>query len=126
MKTEIAKLGKVAFQQRLLAGNSYVGDDAAVIDRGDYLELITQGTMFEGVDFDLSYFPLTHLGYKAVVGAISNIYAMNGLAEYITVSLGLSRRFSVEDVEQIYIGINRACDDYGIELVGGNTSASLT
>lgn len=126
MKTPISQLGKVAFVDRLTAENPYTGDDAAVIHRGDFLELVTSATMFEGVDFDLEYFPLRHLGHKAVTYGVSNIYAMNGTPKYITVSLGLSTRFSVEDVEAIYEGIRMACNDYGIELIGGNTSASLT
>ncbi len=126
MKTNISKLSKVAFEQSLLQGNTFVGDDAAMIDRGDRLELVTQTTMLEGIDFDLSYFPLKHLGYKAVVAALSNIYAMNGTPQYITVSLGISVRFAVEDIQELYVGINSACENYGIELIGGNTSASLT
>ncbi|MEG1665093.1 MAG: AIR synthase related protein, partial [Mucinivorans sp.] len=127
MATKISQLGKVAFTERLLQNFKGVNhDDAAIIDRGESLELVSEATFFEGVDFDLQYFPLSHLGYKAVTAAVSNICAMNGTAQWITVSIGLSSRFMVEDVDQIYEGVFRACSDYKLTLIGGNTSASLT
>lgn len=125
-RTEISQLGKNAFIERLIKPFGIIPEDAATIDRGDYLELISSSTMLEGVNFDLQYTPLQHLGYKAVVAAISNICAMNGTAECITVSLGISARFSVEEVESIYEGIGFATKEYNLKLIGGNTSASLT
>lgn len=134
-RTEISTLGKVAFVEQLTkpfttnsssAIRQGIGDDAAVIDRGDFLEVISQVSMLEGIDFDLVYTPLEHLGYKLVTAAVSNICAMNARAEYLTVSIGLSARFSVEDAEALYNGIKRGTDRYQLELIGGNTSASLT
>lgn len=134
-RTEIAALGKVAFVERLTQpfttnSNSHIrqgiGDDAAVIDRGTWLEVVSQTTMLEGIDFDLTYTPLEHLGYKLVVAAVSNICAMNARADYLTVSIGLSARFAVEDATALYNGIKRATDEYKLTLIGGNTSASLT
>ena len=103
-----------------------VGDDAAVLDYGDKLTLVTTDLLLEGVHFDLTYVPLKHLGYKSAVVNFSDIYAMNGRPRQITVSIGLSKRFSVEDMEELYSGIRLACDVYGVDLVGGDTSASLT
>ena len=80
----------------------------------------------EGVHFDLMYVPLKHLGYKSAVVNFSDIYAMNGQPKQITVSIGISKRFSIEDMEELYSGIRLACDVYGVDLVGGDTSASLT
>ena len=130
-RTSISALGKVAFIEKLTAPfkNDKIetsGDDAAVLPREGYYELVAVATMFEGIDFDLTYFPLQHLGYKAVVKAVSNIYAMNGRAEYIIVSIGLSARFAVEDADALYEGIKHAADDYSVSLIGGNTSASMT
>lgn len=134
-RTEISSLGKVAFVEQLtqpFTTNSNtrirqgIGDDGAVIDRGGWLEVISGATMLEGIDFDLTYTPLEHLGYKLVVAAVSNVCAMNARAEYLTVSIGLSARFSVEDATALYDGIKRATDEYKLDLVGGNTSASLT
>lgn len=102
------------------------GDDAAVIDGGNekYI-LLTSDLLLEGIDFDLTYFPLKHLGYKSVVVGISNILAMNGIPEQLTVSIGVSAKFFVEDLEELYSGIRNACEDYGVDLAGGDTSASL-
>lgn len=125
-RTPISQIGKNAFVKLLTEPFGVVADDAAVIPRGEYLELVTLTTMLEGVDFDLQYTPLEHLGYKAVVSAVSNIYAMNGTPEYVSISLGISARFVVEEIEAIYQGARRAMTDYGIELIGGNTSASFT
>ena len=102
------------------------GDDAAVIDTGMALTLISTELLLEGIHFDLVYTPFAHLGYKTVVAGISDIYAMNGTPKQITVSVGLSSRFGLEQVEEIYKGIKIACDKYNIDLVGGDTSASLT
>jgi thiamine-monophosphate kinase len=103
-----------------------VGDDAAVLDYENKKVLVTTDLLLEGIHFDLVYVPLTHLGYKAAVVNFSDIYAMNGQPKQITVSIGVSKRFSVEDLEQFYDGIQLACDKYGVDLVGGDTSASLT
>lgn len=101
-----------------------IGDDAAVIGNGNIVNLITTDILLEGVHFDLSYCPLKHLGYKAVVINLSDIYAMNGTPKQITVSIGLSNRFSLEAVEELYEGINLACEKYKVDLVGGDTSSS--
>lgn len=101
-----------------------IGDDAAVYDAGDHYLLTTTDMLIEGVHFDLSYMPLQHLGFKAVAVNVSDIAAMNGTPRQITVSLGLSNRFSVEAVEVIYEGIKAACEAYNVDLVGGDTTAS--
>jgi thiamine-monophosphate kinase len=101
-----------------------IGDDCAVIDRGTHLELVTTDLLLEGVHFDLAYCPLKHLGYKAVVVNLSDIYAMNGKPSQIVVALGLSNRFPLEAVEELYQGMLLACERYGVDLVGGDTSAS--
>lgn len=103
-----------------------VGDDAAILDYQDKQVLVTTDLLLEGVHFDLIYTPLKHLGYKAAVVNFSDIYAMNGQPKQITVSLGVSKRFSVEDLAEVYEGIALACQHYGVDLVGGDTSASLT
>lgn len=103
-----------------------VGDDAAVLDYKDKQMLVTTDLLLEGVHFDLVYVPLKHLGYKAAVVNFSDIYAMNGQPKQITVSLGVSKRFSVEDLEDLYAGIEMACNKYGVDLIGGDTSASMT
>ena len=103
-----------------------VGDDAAVMNFGDNQVLMTTDMLLEGIHFNLEYVPLKHLGYKAAVVNFSDIYAMNGTPTQITVSLGLSRRFTVEQVEELYSGIRLACERYGVDLVGGDTCASLT
>ncbi|MEG0602536.1 MAG: thiamine-phosphate kinase [Mucinivorans sp.] len=131
MRTPIASLGKVAFIEHLTSWATSdlicgVGDDAAVIDRGKTLETVAEASMLEGVDFDLSYFPLEHLGQKIITRAVSNIYAMNAVARYVTVNVGLSARFSVEEATALYSGIEAACSRYDVSLIGGNTSSSLT
>lgn len=105
-----------------------VGDDAAVLNYSQENKrvLITTDLLLEGIHFDLVYVPLRHLGYKAAIVNFSDIYAMNGTPKQITVSLGISKRFAVEDLEEIYDGIKLACQHYGVDLVGGDTSASLT
>lgn len=101
-----------------------VGDDAAVLNLTEGATLLTTDCLIEGVHFDLSYTPLKHLGYKAVVVNLSDICAMNATPTHITVSIAISNRFSVEDMEALYAGISLACERYGIDLVGGDTSAS--
>lgn len=103
-----------------------VGDDAAVLDYGNKKILVSSDMLIQGVHFDLTYTPLTHLGYKAVAVNASDIYAMNGTPRQITVSLALSNHFSVEGVEELYSGIYLACEHYGIDLVGGDTTSSRT
>lgn len=103
-----------------------VGDDAAVLSYENKKILVTTDLLLEGIHFDLVYVPLMHLGYKAAIVNFSDIYAMNGEPKQITVSIGVSKRFSVEDLELFYDGIKLACEKYGVDLIGGDTSASLT
>jgi len=103
-----------------------VGDDAAVIDHQGYLTLVTTDLLLEGIHFDLDYVPLKHLGYKSVVVNVSDIYAMNGTPLQVTVSLGISSKFSLGAIEELYRGIKLACKQYEVDLVGGDTSASQT
>lgn len=103
-----------------------IGDDCAVIDNGtDKYTLISTDILTEGIHFDLMYTPLKHLGYKAVVANVSDICAMNGKPLYITVSMALSSKYTVEAMEEIYTGIRLACDKYKVELIGGDTTSSL-
>lgn len=104
-----------------------VGDDAAVIKyEGEKVSLVTSDMLVEGVHFDLTYVPLKHLGYKSVIVNLSDIYAMNGTPKQITVSIALSNRFSLESVEELYAGMLMACEKYGVDLVGGDTTSSLS
>ena len=103
-----------------------IGDDAAVLEYKDKQVLVTTDLLLEGIHFDLTYVPLKHLGYKAAAVNFSDIYSMNGQPEQLTVSLGISNRFSVEDLEDFYSGLELACNIYGVDIVGGDTSASLT
>lgn len=103
-----------------------VGDDCAVIEAHDGKTLVTTDLLLEGIHFDLTYCPMRHLGYKACVVNFSDVYAMMGVPRQITVSLGVSKRFKVEDLEELYAGMKMACDLYGVDLVGGDTSASMT
>lgn len=131
-RTEIADLGEFGLIDHLtknieLKNSSTlkgVGDDAAVIDCGDHKMLVSTDMLLEGVHFDLSYIPLKHLGYKAVTANLSDIFAMNGIPKQITVSIGISNRFSLEAVEELYKGVYLACEKYGIDVVGGDTSSS--
>ncbi|MDR1808959.1 MAG: thiamine-phosphate kinase [Prevotella sp.] len=134
-RTEIATLGEFGLIKHLTGHlqlkNSTslkgVGDDAAVLDSGGAMQtLLTTDLLLEGIHFDLMYVPLKYLGYKAAVVNFSDIYAMNGQPRQLTVSLGISKRFSVEDLEDLYAGLQLACDEYGVDIVGGDTSASLT
>ncbi len=101
-----------------------IGDDAAVLDYSGHQTLVSTDLLLENIHFDLRYMPMKHLGYKAVQVNLSDIYAMNGMASQITVSLGLSSKFPLEAVEELYSGILLACDKYKVDLVGGDTSAS--
>ena len=135
MRTEIATLGEFGLIEHLTEGVEHqntstvygVGDDAAVLSySSDKRVLVTTDVLLEGVHFDLTYVPLKHLGYKAAVVNFSDIYTMNGVPRQITVTLGISKRFSVEDMEQLYAGIRLACEVYGVDIVGGDTTSSLT
>ena len=130
---EISSLGEFGLIDRLTEGleitNSStsvaVGDDAAVLNYpSDTDILVTTDLLLENVHFDLTYVPLKHLGYKAAVVNFSDVYAMNGRPRQITVSLGISKRFTVEHIEELYAGIRIACGHYGVDIVGGDTTAS--
>ncbi|MDE5744824.1 MAG: thiamine-phosphate kinase, partial [Paramuribaculum sp.] len=131
-QTEISQLGEFGLIDRLTKDlpkvNSStvksVGDDAAVLSYPDSEVLVSSDMLIEGIHFDLTYMPLKHLGYKAAVVNFSDIYAMNGTPRQITVSLGVSARFTVEHLEALYSGIRLACEIYGVDLVGGDTTAS--
>jgi len=103
-----------------------VGDDAAVIGTGEHFQVVTTDMLVEGIHFDLMYTPLKHLGYKAIVVNVSDIYAMNAVPRQVTVSIAISGKFSVEALEQFYEGVNLACKQYNVDLVGGDTSSSIT
>lgn len=134
MRTEIATLGEFGLIRHLTEqielkneSSKYgVGDDAAVLSYPENRVLVTTDLLMEGVHFDLTYVPLKHLGYKSAVVNFSDIYAMNGTPRQITVSLALSKRFSVEDMEEFYAGLKLACQEYGVDIVGGDTTSSLT
>lgn len=133
-RTEIASLGEFGLIDHLTeniklkneSSQKGVGDDAAVLSYGNKKALVTTDLLLEGIHFDLMYVPLKHLGYKSAVVNFSDVYAMNGQPKQITVSLGISKRFSVEDLELFYEGLRLACEQYGVDIVGGDTSASLT
>lgn len=134
-RTEISSLGEFGLIEKITKDIAVanketvkgIGDDAAILQfSGDEETLVTTDLLMEGVHFDLTYFPLKHLGYKAVVANISDIYAMNGTPKQITVSLALSRKFCIEDVEELYAGIRLACIQYGVDIIGGDTTSSLT
>jgi thiamine-monophosphate kinase len=103
-----------------------IGDDSAVIDSGKELTLVTTDLLLEGIHFNLIYTPLKHLGYKAVIRAISDIYAMNGTPGQVMIALGISSKFNLEQVEDLYEGISLACEKYQVDLVGGDITSSLT
>ena len=132
-RTEIASLGEFGLIDHLTKNNDIkntstivsVGDDGAVIDHFGRQTVISTDLLLEGVHFDLSYTPLKHLGYKSVVVNLSDIYAMNATPTQITLSIGFSNRFSVEALEEFYAGVYAACDQYGVDLIGGDTSTSL-
>ncbi|MBX9734613.1 MAG: thiamine-phosphate kinase [Chitinophagaceae bacterium] len=132
-RTEIASLGEFGLIEHLTKNIEIqnastilgVGDDAAVIDHFGKQTVITTDLLLEGIHFDLMYTPLKHLGYKAVVVNLSYIYAMNAQPTQITMSLGLSNRISVEALNEFYEGVYIACEKYGVDLIGGDTSSSL-
>ena len=133
-RTELKDLGEFGLIERVKSNISLqnstsvkgIGDDAALISIGDDYLLVTTDMLLEGIHFDLAYMPLQHLGYKAVVANVSDIAAMNGKPEQITIGLALSNRFSLEAIDSLYEGILAACKDYQVDLVGGDTSASAS
>ena len=134
-RTEISQYGEFGLIKHLTedlktvqpSTKKAVGDDCAVMNfKNGERVLMTTDMLLEGIHFNLEYVPLKHLGYKAAVVNFSDIYAMNGTPTQITVSLGISKRFSVEDIEALYSGIRLACERYGVDVVGGDTCASMT
>ena len=131
--TEIASLGEFGLIDRLTSrlkrrNNTTLlaaGDDAAVIDMGDEVMLLSTDMMTEGVDFDLSYFPLKHLGYKVVVRGVNDILAMNAKPQQLVVALGVSAKISVEALDELYEGMELAANEIGVDIVGGDTTASI-
>ena len=131
---EIAKLGEFGLIDRLTENikpknesTRYgVGDDCAVLHYPDSEVLVTTDMLMEGVHFDLTYIDLQHLGWKSAMVNISDIFAMNGTPRQMTVSLALSKRFTVEDMEQFYSGLRMACEKWGVDIVGGDTTSSYT
>lgn len=133
-RTEIASLGEFGLIRRI--GSNFqpaqpstvlgIGDDTAVTDLGDDYGLLTTDFLIEGVHFDLTFYPLKHLGYKAVTIGVADIAAMNGTPEQITVGIAISNRFSVEAIDELYTGIKTACADFKVDLVGGDTSSSTS
>jgi len=133
-RTEIATLGEFGLIKHLTEGielknesSKYgVGDDAAVLSYPDKQVLVTTDLLMEGVHFDLTYVPLKHLGYKAAIVNISDIYAMNGSPKQMIISVAVSKKFCIEDMEELYAGIQIACEEHNVDIVGGDTSSSLT
>lgn len=131
-QTEIATLGEFGLIDKITEGIVHknastirgIGDDAAELSYPDTRVLVSTDILMEGIHFDLTYVPLKHLGYKSAVVNFSDIYAMNGTPRQIVVSLGISRRFTVEHIQQLYEGLRLACEVYGVDLVGGDTTSS--
>ncbi|MEL6719412.1 MAG: thiamine-phosphate kinase [Bacteroidota bacterium] len=131
-RTDVNELGEFGlidhltknFQTRQSSTVIGIGDDAAVLKNGDALTVVSTDMLVEGIHFDLAYMPLKHLGYKSVIVNLSDIYAMNAIPKQVTVSIALSNRFSVEALEELYSGIQQACDLYGVDLIGGDTTSS--
>jgi len=131
-RTEIASLGEFGLIDHLTRNNETrnastlvsVGDDAAVLDHFGKQIVVTTDLLIEGVHFDLMYTPLTHLGYKSVIVNLSDVYAMNATPTQVTMSIGISNRFSVEALEEFYEGVYAACEKYNVDLVGGDTTTS--
>jgi thiamine-monophosphate kinase len=131
-RTEISSIGEFGLIEHLTANNEIrnastlvgVGDDAAVIDHFGKQTVVTTDLLIEDIHFDLVYTPLQHLGYKSVVVNLSDVYAMNAIPTQITLSIGISNRFSVEALDEFYEGVYAACEHYGVDLVGGDTSSS--
>jgi thiamine-monophosphate kinase len=133
-RSEISQLGEFGLIDRISkkfgltnpSSLTGIGDDAAVIDAGDDCILISTDMLVEGIHFDLAYTPIQHLGYKSISVNVSDIAAMNAKAEQVTVSLALSNRFSIEAVDSLYEGIKAACENYKVDLVGGDTTSSVS
>lgn len=133
-RTEISTLGEFGLINHLTANISTknpesiygIGDDAAVLQFNNQETLVTTDLLMEGVHFDLVYTPLKHLGYKSAIVNFSDIYAMNGTPKQITVSLAVSKRFCIEDLEQFYEGLQLACELHHVDIVGGDTTSSVT
>ena len=131
-RTEIAELGEFGLIEHLTRNFEThnastvlsVGDDAAVIDHFGKQTVVTTDLLLEGIHFDLMYTPLKHLGYKAVMVNLSDVYAMNAQPTQVTMSIGISNRFSLEALDELYEGIYLACEKHGVDLVGGDTSTS--
>ena len=131
-RTEISTLGEFGLIDHLTKNNEIknsstlvsVGDDAAVIDHFGKQTVITTDMLVEGIHFDLMYTPLKHLGYKSVVANLSDIYAMNAIPTQVTMSIAFSNRFSVEALDEFYEGVYAACEKYGVDLIGGDTTTS--
>ena len=130
--TKLSEIGEFELISKLtknvkLYNNSTVfgiGDDSAILDFGKKNVLVSSDMLVEGVHFDLSYMPLKHLGYKAIISNLSDIYSMNSQCSQVLVNLGVSNRFNLEAIEEVYFGINSACKNYGVDLVGGDTTSS--
>ena len=133
-RTEIATLGEFGLIKHLTKEIEIqneetrygIGDDAAVLEIKERQTLVTTDLLMEGVHFDLTYTPLKHLGYKAAIVNFSDIYAMNGTPKQITVSLAVSKRFCIEDLEQFYDGLKLACQLHHVDIIGGDTTSSVT
>ena len=131
-RTKLSEIGEFELINRLskdikISNNSTllgIGDDSAILNFDKEKALVSSDMLVEGVHFDLSYMPLKHLGYKAVVSNVSDICSMNSKCSQILVNLGVSNRFSLEAIEELYLGINAACKNYGLDLVGGDTTSS--
>ena len=133
-QTSISELGEFGLIERITKGIQLkntstvkgVGDDAAILDYKEKQVIVSSDLLTEGVHFNLMYVPLKHLGYKSVIVNLSDVYAMNAIPKQITVNIALSGKFSVEAVDELYSGIHLACEKYGVDLVGGDTTSSLT
>ena len=133
-KTPLENLGEFALIEALTKSVKLqkkssilgIGDDAAVVDHESKQTLVSTDLLIEGVHFDLSYMPLKHLGYKAVMVNLSDLYAMNAIPTQITVSIAVSNRFTLEALEELYDGIDLACKNYNVDLVGGDTTSSTS
>jgi thiamine-monophosphate kinase len=133
-RTELSALGEFGLIERITQAVELVnpsslqgiGDDAAVIDPKDLMQVVTTDMLVEGVHFDLGYVPLKHLGYKAMVVNFSDVCAMNATPRQVTVAVAISNRFSVEAVDELYAGMLAACKQYGVDLVGGDTTSSTS
>ncbi len=133
-RTELSSLGEFALIDHIAEAVELknpeslkgIGDDAAIIDYAGKMTVVSTDMLVEGVHFDLTFHPLKHLGYKSVVVNLSDIYAMNAIPKQILVGIALSNRFSLEAIEELYAGMSLACEKYGVDLVGGDTTTSTS